>query len=207
MRRSEIASLLWESIDLNRRTTHLPVTKTDSPRTVPLSSVATAILQSRKDGEHVPPFYITANAFTRAFRRSIQRARTRYEANCHDLSQPDDSSISPFFVASVTSQNGRIQVRDLRQTISHAEPNLRLKKPISPSLRPRTSPPAEDRFRLCTRCRTSKRQQIATALERRSFRPSWASRHMERIPEARCSRGPSTAAQGRTATIRTLSRS
>ncbi len=90
MRRSEIASLRWENIDLKRRTAHLPVTKTDSPRTVPLSSAAVAILQARKDAGYVPPFSITANAFTRAFSRSLQRARTRYESNCRELDQPED---------------------------------------------------------------------------------------------------------------------
>jgi integrase len=40
MRRNEIASLVWEEIDLKKQTAHLPKTKTDVPRTVPLSKVA-----------------------------------------------------------------------------------------------------------------------------------------------------------------------
>ena len=35
MRRSELADLTWEEIDLKTQTVHLPRTKTDIPRTVP----------------------------------------------------------------------------------------------------------------------------------------------------------------------------
>lgn len=45
MRRSEILGLRWERIDLKRRSAYLPKTKTDTPRTVPLSSAAVAVLE------------------------------------------------------------------------------------------------------------------------------------------------------------------
>ncbi|WP_244195927.1 tyrosine-type recombinase/integrase [Paraburkholderia susongensis] len=35
MRRGEIVTLRWEYVNLDRRTAYLPVTKTDTPRTVP----------------------------------------------------------------------------------------------------------------------------------------------------------------------------
>lgn len=90
MRRSEIASLRWENINLERRTAHLPVTKTDTPRTVPLSSVAVAVLHARKATGSAVPFTITPDAFTRAFSRSVHRARKRYESKCQMLNQHVD---------------------------------------------------------------------------------------------------------------------
>ncbi|KVD50613.1 site-specific integrase [Burkholderia ubonensis] len=90
MRRGELASLRWESIDLERRTAHLPLTKTDTPRTVPLSSVATAVLQVRKDAGYTVPFAVTANALTRAFCRAVSRARGLYESTCRVLERPAD---------------------------------------------------------------------------------------------------------------------
>ncbi|CAJ8110187.1 site-specific integrase [Burkholderia pseudomallei] len=90
MRRGELASLRWEHINLDRRTAHLPLTKTDTPRTVPLSSVATAVLQARKDAGYTVPFAVTANALTRAFCRAVQRARGLYESTCRVLKRPAD---------------------------------------------------------------------------------------------------------------------
>ena len=46
MRRSEIAGLRWEHVDLERRSAHLPETKNGQARTVPLSREAVAILKS-----------------------------------------------------------------------------------------------------------------------------------------------------------------
>ncbi|KWE84929.1 site-specific integrase [Burkholderia ubonensis] len=90
MRRGELATLRWENIDLDRRTAHLPLTKTDTPRTVPLSSVATAVLQTRKDTGYTVPFAVTANALTQAFCRAVQRARGLYESTCRVLERPVD---------------------------------------------------------------------------------------------------------------------
>ena len=52
-RRSEIAAMRWEHIDLTRRTWHIPDTKTKVPRTAPLSSRAVEVLRAlprRLDG-------------------------------------------------------------------------------------------------------------------------------------------------------------
>lgn len=51
MRRSEIAALTWECLDLKRGTAHLPKTKNGEERTVPLSPKAIKILQSRPEPE------------------------------------------------------------------------------------------------------------------------------------------------------------
>ncbi|WP_321884207.1 site-specific integrase [Paraburkholderia bannensis] len=46
MRRGELVSLRWENTDLFERLAHLPETKNDGARTVPLSTAATAALAS-----------------------------------------------------------------------------------------------------------------------------------------------------------------
>ncbi|NHW87576.1 tyrosine-type recombinase/integrase, partial [Escherichia coli] len=55
MRRSEIAGLRWEHIDLERRVAHLPSTKNGSSRDVPLSTRAVniCIALQKVDGELV----------------------------------------------------------------------------------------------------------------------------------------------------------
>ena len=53
MRRGEIASMKWEHVDLKKRTLRIPDTKTDTPRTVPLSREALRLLSdlpTRIDG-------------------------------------------------------------------------------------------------------------------------------------------------------------
>ena len=66
MRRSEIAGLRWERVDLKRRSAHLSLTKNGTARTVPLSREAIAVLESvprRLDGS---VFGMTEDAITRA---------------------------------------------------------------------------------------------------------------------------------------------
>lgn len=48
MRRGEIASLVWENVDLERRVAHLPMTKNGSARNVPLSTRALGVLRAQK---------------------------------------------------------------------------------------------------------------------------------------------------------------
>lgn len=90
MRRGEIVSLRWEHIDLTRRTAYLPVTKTDTPRSVPLSSAAVAVLQARKDAGCTVPFAMSDSAASRAFCRAARRARKMYESTCKVLDRPVD---------------------------------------------------------------------------------------------------------------------
>ncbi len=74
MRRSEIASLQWEGINLKRRGAHLPKTKNGQARTVPLSQEAVAILESlprRIDGS---VFGMTPNAIGLAWQRTCAAA-------------------------------------------------------------------------------------------------------------------------------------
>lgn len=90
MRRGEIVSLRWDTINLDRRTAYLPVTKTDTPRTVPLSSSALAVLQARKDAGYPVPFAMTDSAASRAFCRAVRRARALYESTCRVWDRPVD---------------------------------------------------------------------------------------------------------------------
>lgn len=110
MRRGEIVALRWEYIDLKRQVAHLPVTKNGSPRDVPLSSRAIAVLHELKrvaearvaervgseDAAKIaylpsgPVFRIRSDAVTRAFERAVDRARRIYLEECEEAKrQPD----------------------------------------------------------------------------------------------------------------------
>jgi integrase len=84
MRRGELMAMRWEHVDLDRRTVYLPETKTDTPRTVPLSSKAMALLQSLRPGDSGPVFNMGKDAATRAFCRAVQRAGL-HDLRFHDL--------------------------------------------------------------------------------------------------------------------------
>jgi integrase len=86
MRRGELASLHWENIDLKRPVAHLPQTKTDVPRDVPLSSIAVAALKSLgiKDSGRV--FSLQAESMSQAFERACEPHRANIEGvRFHDL--------------------------------------------------------------------------------------------------------------------------
>ena len=91
MRRSELLSLEWENVNLEKRTALLPDTKNGTFRDVPLSSVAVAILRSipRSDSSRVFP--ISMEAFKQAFVRSIERARNQYLSDCIEKGVKPDS--------------------------------------------------------------------------------------------------------------------
>jgi integrase len=98
MRRSEIATLRWEHVDLGRRVAHLPETKNGNSRDVPLSQAAVEALAEllpnregtvrRRKAPIVPSslngavFAVHPDGITQAFERALQRARKSYEAEC-----------------------------------------------------------------------------------------------------------------------------
>lgn len=106
MRRSEIASLLWRDINLNRRVAVLNDTKNGESRDVPLSSRAVELLQSlprRIDGR---VFGITADSITQAFGRACRRAGIQ-DVRIHDLrhegvSRLFELGLNPMEVAAVS---------------------------------------------------------------------------------------------------------
>ena len=82
MRRGELQGLLWENVNLKTRVAYLPDTKNGEDREVPLSTAAIDVLRGRPKPHHGPVFTITADAFSKAFRRSRARARKRYVEQC-----------------------------------------------------------------------------------------------------------------------------
>lgn len=92
MRRGEILALRWEWIDLDKRVVRLPATatKTARARSVPLSSVALAVLLARAGSVSGPVFNYTGPGFRNVWVRCIERARAEYEAGCRGRgAEPD----------------------------------------------------------------------------------------------------------------------
>lgn len=86
MRRNEIASLVWDQIDLNRQTAHLPKTKTDVPRTVPLSTTAIAALKRMPPQTEGRVFKLQAESMSQAFERACEPHRANIVGvRFHDL--------------------------------------------------------------------------------------------------------------------------
>lgn len=85
MRRGELLSLVWEHVDLERRTALLPETKNGHARVVPLSSKAMTVLNGlipRPTGPVFPD--VTSEAIKRAFIRAARRAGLE-DFRFHDL--------------------------------------------------------------------------------------------------------------------------
>lgn len=86
MRRNELASLTWDEIDLKRQTAHIPKTKTDVPRTVPLSKAAIRALKEfgvKKDGA---VFELRPESMSQAFERACEPHRANITGvRFHDL--------------------------------------------------------------------------------------------------------------------------
>lgn len=86
MRRNELASLAWEEIDLKKQTAHLPKTKTDVPRTVPLSKAAVKSLKAfgiKKEGQ---VFSLRPESMSQAFERACDSHRANIvSVRFHDL--------------------------------------------------------------------------------------------------------------------------
>jgi integrase len=83
MRRGEILGLLWENIDLNKKTAFLPMTKNGRSRQVPLSEAASEqLIKAPKDTER--PFPVTDVAFRQAWDRLRRRANIT-DLTFHDL--------------------------------------------------------------------------------------------------------------------------
>ena len=81
MRRSEILAILWADIDHDRRTLHIPLTKTGNPRTIPLTANALAIL-AKQDCPR--PFPMSVESFHMAWKRLIKRSGIT-DLHFHDL--------------------------------------------------------------------------------------------------------------------------
>lgn len=83
MRRSEICSLKWKYLNINKKTILIPLTKNGEEREVPLSEIALSqILKMDRVCESIFP--ISAHAITVAFRRACGRSGIK-DLRFHDL--------------------------------------------------------------------------------------------------------------------------
>ena len=113
MRRGEILNIKKSHIDFARQTLLIPLTKTDTPRTIPLSSKAIAVLREQLRGsENVIPieetalFSYTARGLSGAFLRLCRRHKLK-NLHFHDLrheatSRFFEKGLNPVEVATIT---------------------------------------------------------------------------------------------------------
>ena len=92
MRRSELLGLTWDNIDVKNRTAHLPDTKNESRRTVPLSLKAAAVI-SNLDKTRESLFPASDNAIRLSWNKLKKRAELN-DLRFHDLRH---EAISSFF--------------------------------------------------------------------------------------------------------------
>jgi integrase len=92
MRQGEIVNSIWSNIDANNGTLHIPITKTDVSRTIPLTQQALESLKSLpQDDERIFP--ISGNAVRLAWQRLKKRVGIE-DLHFHDLRH---EAISRFF--------------------------------------------------------------------------------------------------------------
>ena len=84
MRRSEIAALVWEHVNLKKRFVHLPETKNGEARSVPLSPEAIRILKSIPRDITGSVFGMIPGSITRAMTRTCKKAKI-IDLTFHDL--------------------------------------------------------------------------------------------------------------------------
>lgn len=106
MRRGEIANLEWGYVDFEKRILHIPETKTDEPRDVPLSSRAITVLRKLPRNIHGRVFDMRADSITQAFSRACERAEID-DLRFHDLRHEATSrffelGLNPMQVAAIT---------------------------------------------------------------------------------------------------------
>lgn len=85
MRQGELLALDWQHVDLARQTAHLPDTKNNTPRTVPLSLAAVTLIKGGGDVVRLrrgKVFATTASALKQSFSRAVARGRRNYLADC-----------------------------------------------------------------------------------------------------------------------------
>lgn len=86
MRRNELASLMWDDIDLKKQTAHLPKTKTDVPRTVPLSKATIVALEAFGVKAQGKVFSLQGESISQAFERACEQHRANIiGVRFHDL--------------------------------------------------------------------------------------------------------------------------
>ena len=103
MRRSELAGMVWNLVDLKKRTVTLPETKNGEKRIVPLSTEAVRILERiprRLDGE---VWGMEPDSITQAFLRAVTRARAAYVKEVEEKHRGEkDTKPDPAFLVDLT---------------------------------------------------------------------------------------------------------
>jgi integrase len=84
MRKSEVLSLTWEHIDLEKRLLHIPITKNGHARTIPLSPKAVEILRSAIQRSSDRPFPVSVAWLRFAWDRLLREAGLS-DLHFHDL--------------------------------------------------------------------------------------------------------------------------
>lgn len=84
MRRGEILAARWTDVDWERRTLHIPTTKTGKPRTIPMSPLALTILEQQRKLNLTSPFPLTTESFKLAWKRLVTRSKLP-DLHFHDL--------------------------------------------------------------------------------------------------------------------------
>lgn len=116
MRRSEIASLKWRQVFLGQRRIHLPDTKNNTARDIPLDDRAMEVLSQRhaqRVDENV--IHIAANGITTYFSRCVARAGME-DFRFHDLrheaaSRMAEKGLSPIEISTITGHKSMDMLR------------------------------------------------------------------------------------------------
>jgi integrase len=130
MRRGELQALAWENLNLRARTARLLDTKNGEQREIPLSRAAVSVFRHRPKPHRGQVFTITADAFSKAFRRARARARKRYLEQCKaDRARPD-----PAFLVDVVMHDerheatsrlaGQLHILELAAVTGHKDPRM-----------------------------------------------------------------------------------
>ena len=110
MRRGEIARMKWDHVDLKKKVLLVPETKTETPRRVPLSSLAILILEKiprRIDGK-VWGYDEKGMGITRVFQEATKRARATYVKEFEEKHKGDKTAKpDPAFLVDLTFQDLR----------------------------------------------------------------------------------------------------
>ena len=105
MRRGEIINMEWGHINLSAATVHIPKTKTDIPRTIPLSLRARELLFALPDKEGMV-FDIAPDSVSQAFSRACRRegiSNLRFHDLRHEATtRLFEKGLNPVEVATIT---------------------------------------------------------------------------------------------------------
>ena len=116
LRRGELLGIRWRDINFGAAVLHVPFTKTDKARTIPLTDRAVEILADRKAASSTNAEYafpVSANAFRLAWERCKRRAERDgcigvQELRFHDLRH---EAVSRFFGRGPEYSRGSINQR------------------------------------------------------------------------------------------------